>query len=123
MQFFSLIGRLRLNSHDKFLLKSEKKIVRLGGTKNFEYCRAATGKMLSKKDVEITFMVLKLSILIRGELLLKDNGIDTTSTNINLNAVKNLNGKSFQLRKSQEVQEQAGKIPRISSTSQTKHET
>lgn len=79
--------------------------------------------MLSKRDVEITFMVLKLSILIRGELLLKDNEIDTTSTNINLNAVKNLNGKSFQLRESQEVQEQAGKIPRISSTSQTKHET
>lgn len=75
MQFFSLIGKLRLNSCDKFLLKSEKKeTVGLGGINNFEYCRAATGQMLSKRDVEIkTFMDLKLSILIRGELLLKEN--------------------------------------------------
>lgn len=52
----------------KFLLKSEKrKIMGLEGTNNFEYCRSATGQILSKRDVEInSFMDLKLSILIRG---------------------------------------------------------
>lgn len=80
----------------KFLLKLEKrKIVGLEGTNNFEYCRSATGQILSKRDVEIkTFIDLKLSILIRGELLLKDNGIGMTSTNINLNAVKTCMAKT-----------------------------
>lgn len=52
----------------KFLLKSEKRKIRgLEGTNNFEYCRSATGQILSKRDVEInSFMDLKLSILIRG---------------------------------------------------------
>lgn len=53
----------------------------LGGTNNFEYHRAATGQILSKRDAEIkTSINLKLSTLIRGELLLKGNGIDMTST-------------------------------------------
>lgn len=39
-------------------------------------------------------MDLKLSILIRTGRLLKDNGIDMSSTNINLNAVKTCMAKA-----------------------------
>lgn len=70
----------------------------LGVTNNFEDCRAATRQVLSKRDVEMNiFNDLKLSILIRGELLSKENEIDKTTTNINpnLNAVKTCMAKAY----------------------------